>query len=524
MTDRVFHVIGPPGTGKTNYLAKQAENAVHARGSKSTLICSLTRAAAREISGRNTLVADDMIGTLHAHAFRALGQPEIAETHIDEWNDQCAYEFKLTDTKKSLIDAPEDNAGTTDGDELLSMVNILRASMTPWHLWVNQNCRNFYQHWTDWKTKNNYLDFTDMIETAINEVPVHPANPSVILGDEAQDWSKLEAKLFREVWGKHADTVIMAGDEDQTIFEWRGSDPHIFSGYPIPEGNTMPLEQSYRVPLTVHAEAQQWIRRITNRVDVKYQPRDAEGRVKRVWTYTYKNPNLMIDELSKLEGTVMILASCGYMINYICSILRKYGVPFHNPYRPTHGGWNPLLSRKNTVSASDRLCAFLSPDNDHNGNVDRWSKEAMQRWIPLLTSKGLLRYGVKEMVKAGDFKLPQNATDWNLIFNHEEDISSCLHLNLNWFAKKIPKSKRMDYPIAIARNGKLMERPKIIVGTIHSVKGGEVDHVYVFPDISYRAKQEGNHSAIIRMFYVAMTRARETLTLCGPATHNTVVW
>ena len=68
----------------------------------------------------------------------------------------------------------------------------------------------------------------------------------------------------------------------------------------------------------------------------------------------------------------------------------------------------------------------------------------------------------------------------------------------------------------------LVKTPQIIVGTIHSVKGGEADIVYVFPDLSPAADDEwyGNAKAkagVYRTFYVAMTRAREELVLCGPS-------
>ena len=218
------------------------------------------------------------------------------------------------------------------------------------------------------------------------------------------------------------------------------------------------------------------------------------------------------------------------MVDFICKFLRKSGIPFHNPYRTANGGWNPLLSRKGAVTSSDRLYAFLFPDNDNpeTTNVDRWSKESMARWVPLLG--GVFKSGTKEMVKAGHFKLPQTLGDWRYFFKNESDLEACLRLDIDWFRKNVISSKRgvMEFPVEIAtKRGRdaLQERPRIIVGTIHSVKGGEADNVFVFPDVSYRAmKQEGNMDSIIRMFYVAMTRAKKSLTLCGPSTRYAVEW
>ena len=530
MTDRTFHIVGPPGTGKTGHLSNYAENAVAARGSMSVVIMSLTKAAAREIANRTSGVAEGNVGTLHAHCFHALGEPEIAETQVEEWNKDAGSYMTLTNTKKSVDGESDFTESATDGDKLLSAMNIYRSNMTPAEEWTEPLVHEFYLKWTEWKENNDLLDFTDMIETCLRDVDQHPSKPSVMLGDEAQDWSKLEATLFREKWGQHADTVLMAGDEDQSLYVWRGSDPHIFSGHPIPKENIRILEKSYRVPRAVHAKAQSWIRQITDRTDVVYHPRDYEGEVTIDDGIQYKYADDLVDRIADNDGTSMILCSCGYMVNFICNSLRASGIPFHNPYRTRNRGWNPLASRKNTTSSSDRLYAYLYPDNDSQdqSNMDRWSKESMKLWVPLLG--GTFTSGVKKMVEAGHFIPPRTGSEWCQLFKKEEDILPCLKLDLDWFQQKIieSKSKVMSYPIQIARiRGKEMlgTQPRIIVGTIHSVKGGEADHVYVFPDISYQAaKDADSQDSIIRMFYVAFTRARETLTLCGPSTKFAVEW
>ena len=64
----------------------------------------------------------------------------------------------------------------------------------------------------------------------------------------------------------------------------------------------------------------------------------------------------------------------------------------------------------------------------------------------------------------------------------------------------------------------LREKPRVIVGTIHSVKGGEAEHVHLLPDLA-RSSFQGwvtpgpSRDAVLRLFYVAATRASETLTI-----------
>jgi DNA helicase-2/ATP-dependent DNA helicase PcrA len=98
---------------------------------------------------------------------------------------------------------------------------------------------------------------------------------------------------------------------------------------------------------------------------------------------------------------------------------------------------------------------------------------------------------------------------------------------LNWWCAHIDSNyrNRIQFPASVVgRRGTpaLVEQPKIIVGTIHSVKGGEADVVYLFPDLS-RAGNEQYHNpgasrdSILRVVYVGATRARETLYMCQPA-------
>ena len=106
---------------------------------------------------------------------------------------------------------------------------------------------------------------------------------------------------------------------------------------------------------------------------------------------------------------------------------------------------------------------------------------------------------------------------------------------LFWFCGNVQaaKVKALEFPAAILKKHKdleiLTKKPQVIVGTIHSVKGGEADVVYLFPDLSVAGMQEyvkGGEArdSTYRMFYVGITRAKETLVLCQPASNFAVRW
>ncbi len=113
----------------------------------------------------------------------------------------------------------------------------------------------------------------------------------------------------------------------------------------------------------------------------------------------------------------------------------------------------------------------------------------------------------------------------NLLTDEAEEAG--ISGDLDWLQNNLTADKRSGaaFPIAVARKRGLeeLERPpRAVIGTAHSTKGGEADVVYVFPDLSRAGMAEwtGNaesRASVYRLFYVAMTRARDTLVLPEPA-------
>ena len=95
---------------------------------------------------------------------------------------------------------------------------------------------------------------------------------------------------------------------------------------------------------------------------------------------------------------------------------------------------------------------------------------------------------------------------------------------LEWWRTRVTADvgMRVRFPAEVAvRRGPqaLLDTPKVVVGTIHSVKGGQADVVYLFPDLSQAgdaqfARGGVASDSVIRQFYVGVTRAREKLYIC----------
>jgi superfamily I DNA/RNA helicase len=92
------------------------------------------------------------------------------------------------------------------------------------------------------------------------------------------------------------------------------------------------------------------------------------------------------------------------------------------------------------------------------------------------------------------------------------------------------KSGSLEYPARVVETygiESIRDRPRVTVGTIHSVKGAEASKIYLLPDISRASMEQwinGDSDSIRRTFYVGMTRAKNDLVLCGASTKWAVPW
>ncbi len=319
------------------------------------------------------------------------------------------------------------------------------------------------------------------------------------------------------------------------IYGWAGASPDAVLDPEIPADHKIILKQSYRVPAAVHREANRLIRQVTRRQEKVYLPRPAEGVCERLSRGGYKSPEYGIlktaQEQLEQGRTVMFLASCAYMLQPVITVLRKNGIPFHNPYRKSNGFWNPLrFGRKG--SSANRVLALLMAHPDYGEGCRPWTHGDLKLWAECLTAKGILRPGVKARIEQADPNGAVTIETLDQLFEPGALESLLVAFEggyrdlLTWWRRRLTATfhSRVQFPIEVAMAGgprALDEKPKVIVGTIHSVKGGEADVVFLFPDLSQAGDAAyqrfgPTRDSVIRLFYVGMTRAREALYVCPP--------
>lgn len=520
---RIFALRGCPGGGKTTTLARYSNAYCDTYGPHNVAIASLTRTAAHEIAGRDTRVPDHNIATLHGHTYRALEctREEMAETgpRMREF----AAEHPEYATENPNVSDPLDDT-TTEGNGIHSAVMNQRARLAPIDTWTQEE-RDYWAAWTAWKQRHGLMDFTDLIEKAADNPSILPHADALLL-DESQDFSALELRLALN-WSHETKTTILCADPDQVIYGWRGADPIALQDLPV-QGERL-LKQSFRCSRAVRDLALDWIKPIAGRRDITWEPTDEPGTVEDT-PYAIIDTRDLIDHINGLGGSVMVLTSCGYMLEPLLGELRAAGVPYANPHRRKEARWNPLQ----TVAAR-ALVAYLATDRALHGDQTRprtWAD--LHAWTSVIQAKGYLARGAKAAIEEhcrrdqfGETRAGDVVPLATLIELLGDNGKPALRNDVDWFrdALMAKHSRAGAYATRVyeARPAALVEEPALCVGTVHSVKGAESRHVVISPDLSKEGYlgEHGWHGtgqdAIRRLYYVGITRASRSVHIMEPS-------
>lgn len=103
-------------------------------------------------------------------------------------------------------------------------------------------------------SKNGYVTYSDMISIAVRVLKNYPKVSKLLCGrfpymiiDEAQDTSKEQMELLEVLCQNGLNNVMLIGDPDQAIYEWRDADPSVFIGkYNDIKWNPKLLNQNFR--------------------------------------------------------------------------------------------------------------------------------------------------------------------------------------------------------------------------------------------------------------------------------------
>ena len=312
----------------------------------------------------------------------------------------------------------------------------------------------------------------------INSGEVEPGRiaKSVLVIDEAQDMDEHEFALVKALMEQNDDMrVIAVGDDDQNIYEFRGSDSKYLRSFIDDCGAKLyEMEENYRSKRNIVAFANEFVRSIGNRM--KTRP---------------------IEAFSEEAGTVKL-------IHYTATNLEE-----------------PVVNNLITTYSGQRSCVLTETNEQALRIVGLLNKKGIRAKLIQsndgfrLSNLAEVRYILKMINR--DSKTPVIGEKlWQdiksqimTVYRDSECLENCLNM-LAAFESVNRVKYRTDLEEFIKESHYedfySQEQGTVFVSTIHKSKGREFDNVYMMLDNVNATTDEEK-----RKLYVGMTRAKSAL-------------
>lgn len=286
----VNHLDGPcmvlagPGSGKTRVITYRIANMVVNKNIKPTsiLAISFTKASSIEMKNRALSLSNDFrmnkvtYGTFHSVFFRILRYFE--NYNIESILDEKTKRIGLKNILKGL------NIENADDDETIGQVineisyvknELMDKRDFKSEVLTNDEFIKVYNFYEEYKQQMNKIDFDDMLiktyellknnKTALDRVR---SVYRYILVDEFQDINKVQFEALKLI-ANPSNNIFVVGDEDQSIYGFRGSRPDFLLEFEEYFSNTKKvlLDINYRSKGEIINIANRLIEKNTNRYE-----------------------------------------------------------------------------------------------------------------------------------------------------------------------------------------------------------------------------------------------------------------
>ncbi len=266
VVDRPVLVLAGAGSGKTRVLTHRLAYLIEVCGVSPGAIVAMTftNKAAGEMNGRveellNRNTRSMWLGTFHSLCARILRRESAAagldaDFSIYDADDQLALMRQvLRDQEISERQFPPRQVRARISSEKSRMVDPAAFAKRAGNYYEQQVAR-IYRQYQSALQRNNAVDFDDLLMLTVKvfrEVPEvlakYQERFTHVLIDEYQDTNRpqyLFARLLAEGHGR----IFVVGDDDQSIYGWRGADLGNILNFEkdFPDAYVIRLEQNYR--------------------------------------------------------------------------------------------------------------------------------------------------------------------------------------------------------------------------------------------------------------------------------------
>lgn len=576
-TQAIMHKDGPmmvlagPGSGKTTVITHRVQYLTKEYGIDpgDILVITFTRAAAGEIRERYEALTGGgsrvTFGTFHSIFFRIL---KLAYRYTA---DNIVREEQQMQFVRELAQAgglePEDE--NEFAASILSEISSVKGERIALEHYYSKNCpdavfRQLYAGYEEKMRRAGLIDFDDMMVLCLelfterkDILSAWQRRYRYILIDEFQDINRLQYEIVRML-AKPEDNLFIVGDDDQSIYRFRGAKPEIMLGFErdYPGAGRILLDVNYRSTEEIVAPALRLIGENQKRFSKAIHTTGRHG--KNVITKLWQDPgeeNLAIAREIQLylqsgvrPGDIAVLYRTNAGPRFLMEKLMEYNLPFRTrdtvPNLYEHWISRNILTyiriamgsraREDILQVINRPKRYISRDAmpDETVSFEKmkafyaekdWIAErieslegdlrAIARMSPL-AAVNYIRQGMGYDEYLIEYAAFRRMRPEELLETADELKESAAGFKTfdEWFAHIDAYKEELLRQAAQRRT----ETDAITLATMHSAKGLEFPIVYILDANEgitphSRAMLDEDMEEERRLFYVAMTRAKTRL-------------
>ena len=578
----IGHFNGPcltlagPGSGKTAVITERTKNLItkyHVNPSN-ILVITFTKAAALEMKTRFLSLMGNgsypvTFGTFHAVYFSIL-------KHAYNYNannivrEEQKYALMRELVQKHRLEYEDE---TEFVSSILGEISMVKNTGVSIEHYYSTNCaenifRRIYGEYHEYLHQHKLIDFDDMLVYTYelfrerkDILSAWQRKFQYILIDEFQDINKIQFDIVKMLAAPE-NNLFVVGDDDQSIYRFRGSKPEIMLGFQkiYPQAKIVNLEVNYRCEPPIVEAAMRLIAHNEERFPKKIRA-GKSGKQKVRFQYfedCYKENAFLAEDIRQTVQNGVPLSEIAvlfrtnmqpralmeYMVSANLAFQTKDRIPdiyehwiardFFTYIRIAQGS----DSRADFLSIMNRPKRYIGRDSlpDETVCFDEWMKlyeeqpwiaERIEKlWYDLKHLSRLSPYAAINYIRRGigyddylaEYAEYRNANKEDFYEVADEILASAKGYRTfeEWFAhieeyrqelKRLAQEKRRN-------------QNAVTFATLHSAKGLEFTKVYlidvnegVMPYKKAVLKQDVEEER--RLFYVGMTRAKESLTICS---------
>lgn len=574
-TDGPCLVLAGPGSGKTLTIVNRVKYLIEKQKVRpeEILVVTFTRFAAAEMKSRLCLVMGKRdlpvtVGTFHGiyygilkWAYRMNQENILSETE--------KYQILRGVINKERMEIFDEEDFIQD---IAAEIGKVKNNRIPLEEFVSEKCstdafRNIYRNYEQHRKELKKIDFDDMLVLCYELFRLRPdvlaqwqKKFRYVLIDEFQDINRIQYDVIRML-AQPENNLFVVGDDDQAIYGFRGADSELMLGFgkDFPNAKQILLGMNYRSTANIVQNSLKLIENNVERYSKKLEANREGGSCLHI--QEVKDPveeaEYVLEEIQKCkengikEEEIAILFRVHTDARAVVEAMVERKIPFqmkeHLPNIYEHFIAKDIMAyfrlatgirrRQDFLQVMNRPKRYLGRDSvagakvsfedmrkfycDKDWMIDRidqfeWDVKMLMKMAPYAAIQYIRkRIGYDDFLKEYAFTHQINRSDLNEVLAEIEEAAKAFSSVEEWFAHV----EEYTETLKVKEKERNRPRPGVRLMTIHASKGLEFKQVFLIAAnegrIPYqKAKTDKEIEEERRLFYVAMTRAKDFLKIC----------